>query len=344
MPRIPNHAAAIAWLLGIIFIVKGVPAFAGQRATEEFLSALEMDESQIVELAEGQPVIYALSENSPDEIAAGIAWYLPIPLARVAGHLRTNNPDFLDVDVAAHGMLTKRGAADALSSLVLPDEEAEALLDAELGDKFNLSSHEIESFKTLKRSFNGPPRAIRDAFEQRYREMLFNRFEAYRRAGTHAIAPYARGKNLNSWPSVELHQAASASTILARYFPDLYKAWINYPAPLPPGADETFPWVEKNVQGRLAAILRHRVNYDWNGGTLVLTREFYASHSYNASQWITGCMAYRDGTVVFQQVRSYTDQVAGIASDIKHLIGRQLLNDKMRQSFNRLCAALGRCR
>lgn len=174
--------------------------------------------------------------------------------------------------------------------------------------------------------------------------MLFDRFEAYRRNGIHAIAPYARGKNLHTRPSAELHQAVNASTILARYFPDLYNTWLNYPAPLPPGADEAFPWVEKDVQGRLAAILRHRVNYDWNGGALVLTREFYASHSYNSSQWITGCMAYRGGTVVFQQVRSYTDQVAGIASDIKHLLGRRLLNDKMLQSFNRFCAILGQCR
>jgi len=343
MPRISNHAAAIAWLLGISFIVKGIPAFAEQPAIEEVLSVLGMDESQIVDLAEGQPVIFALSENSPDEIASGIAWYLPIPLAKVAGHLRTDNPDFLDIEVAARGMLTEHGKTDALSSVALSGEEAEALLDAEPGDKFNLSSHEIESFKTLKQSFNGPPRTVRDAVEQRYREMLFNRFEAYRRNGTYAIAPYARGKNLNSSPSVELRQAASANAVLARYLPDLYKAWINYPAPLPPGADEAFPWVEKNVQSRQAAILRHRVNYDWNGGILVLTREFYASHSYNSSQWITGCMAYRDGTVVFQQVRSYTDQVAGIASDVKHLIGRQLLNNKMLESFNRLCAILGQC-
>lgn len=157
MPKIPNHAAAIAWLLGIIFIVKGVHAFAGQPAIEEILGALGMDESQIVALADGQPVVYALSEHSPDEIAAGIAWYLPVPLDKVAGHLRTNNPDFLDVNVAAQGMLAQHGEADSLSSVVLPDEEAEALLDAEPGDKFNLSDYEIESFKTLKRSFNGPP-------------------------------------------------------------------------------------------------------------------------------------------------------------------------------------------
>ncbi|WAK03853.1 hypothetical protein [Methylobacter sp. YRD-M1] len=344
MPRILNHAAIIAWLLGISFIVKGTPAVAEQPAIEEILSVQGMNKAQINELAQGQPVIYALSEDRSDEIAAGIAWYLPIPLAKVAGQLRTDNPDLLDVDVTAHGILMTHNQVDALPPVVLSDEEIEALLDAEAGEQFNLSSDEIESFKTLRRTVSGASdKAIRDTIEQRYREMLFDRFEAYRRDGTHAIAPYARDNNQTVKPSAELDQAANASVILARYFPALHKAWINYPAALPPQTNEVFQWVEKNVQNRPAFILRHHVNYDWNGGALVLTREFYASHSYNASQWVTGCLAYRGGTVVFQQVRSYADQLSGVATDVRHLIGRKLLKNKMLKSFERLCGALRHC-
>jgi hypothetical protein len=47
--------------------------------------------------------------------------------------------------------------------------------------------------------------------------------------------------------------------------------------------------------------------------------------------------------VVFQQVRSYTDQVAGLASDVKHLVGRELLKDKMLKYFERLCGVLKGC-
>lgn len=345
MPRIVNHAAIIAWLLGISFVVKGTPAFADEQPTiEEVLNVLEMDKVQINELAQGQPVIYDLSEGRSDEIAAGIAWYLPIPLAKVAGQLRTDDPDLLDVDVTAHGILMTHSKVDALSPVVLPNEEIEALLDAEPSDQFNFSSDEIEKFKTLKRTLNSASdEAIRDAIEQRYREMLFDRFEAYRRDGTYAIAPYARDNNLSVKPSVELDQAANASIILAHYVPALHKAWINYPAALTSKTNEVFQWVEKNVQNRPAFILRHHVNYDWNGGALVLTREFYASHSYNASQWITGCLAYRDGTVVFQQVRSYADQLSGVATDVRHLIGRKLLKNKMLKSFERLCGALRHC-
>jgi hypothetical protein len=344
MPRKLNHAVAAARLLGTGFILLGVPAFSAPPAVEEVLGVLGMEKDQIAELAQGQPVAYALSENSADELAVGVAWHLPVPLAKVAGHLRLEHPDSLDVDVTAHGMLTEQSGVDSLAPVVLAREDAQTLLDAEPGDEFNLSADEIDSFKTLKNMLRRTPhKAVADALGRHYREILLQRFEAYRRGGTDAIAPYAREEGLDSKPSLELRQAANASAILARYFPALRKAWLHYPQALPPGAGEAFPWVEKNVESRSAAILRHRVHIDWNGGVLVLTREFYASHSYNSSQWITGCLPYRDGTVVFQQVRSYTDQVAGMASGVKHIVGRRMLKDKMLKSFERLCGVLDQC-
>jgi hypothetical protein len=340
MPRKLNHTVIAAWLLGISISQPVTPAFAEPPAVEAVLGVLGMDKGQIAALPQGHPIVYALSEGSNDEIAAGIAWLLPVSLAKVVEHVQLENPDPLDVDITAYGLLTERGGAASFAPVVLSGEETEALLDVEPGDEFNLSAPEIDSFKTLKQM---APKDIEDAVLQHYREILFQRFEAYRRGGTKAIAPYVREENRDSKPSLELRQAAKASAILARYFPDLYKAWLDYPKPLPPGANEAFPWVEKKVESRPAIILRHRISMDWNGGVLVLTREFYAPHSYNSSQWITGCLAYRDGTVIFQQVRSYTDQVTGIASNVKHIFGRRLLKDKMLKSFNRLCGALGQC-
>lgn len=340
MSRKLNHVV-VAWLLAASFTLQGRPAFAEPPTVEEALRELGMDRSEIAELARGGPVTYALNENSDAELAMGIAWYLPVPLEKVARQLRQNNPDPLDFDVIASGALNQIDGAASLASVVLSRKEAEALLDVEPGDEFNLSASEIDSFKTLRQRFSD---VIEDVILQRYREVLFQRFEAYRRGGVHAIAPYAREPGRYSRPAQELRQAATASAALLRDFPALYKVWLHYPESLPSGAEEDFPWVEKTVEGRPAVILRHRVSTDWNGCVLTLTREFYAPHSYNASQWITGCLAYRGGTVVFQEVRSYTDQVTGIASDVKHMIGRRLLKDKMLKSFKRLCGALEACR
>ncbi|MDD5502718.1 MAG: hypothetical protein PHH26_04545 [Candidatus Thermoplasmatota archaeon] len=344
MRRKLKHTIASAWILGIIFILLGIPAFAESPRVEEVLRVLGMDKGQIAELAQGQPVAYALREGSADELAVGLVWYLPVSLDKVTGQLRLEDTDPLDVDVTAHGILTEHSGASSLAHVVLSKEEAQALLDAEPGDEFNLSAHEIDKLKAFKETLKRTPqRAIEDAAGEHFREILLQRYKAYRRGGTNAIAPYARKESTDSKPSLELRQAANASAILSHYFPALHKVWLDYPKALPPGVSEVFPWVEKNVEGRPAAILRHRININWNGGVLVLTREIYALHSYNSSQWITGSLPYRGGTVVFQQVRSFTDQVAGVASDVKHIVGRELLKDKMLKSFDRLCNVLGQC-
>jgi hypothetical protein len=259
----------------------------------------------------------------------------------VAGQLRPQDPDLLDVGVTAHGLLTEHSGADSLASVALSEEDAQALLNARPGDEFNLSANEIDKLKMFKQTLKRTPyRAIEGAAGEHFRDILLQRYEAYRRGGTDAIAPYARKEGGESKPSLELRQAANASPILSRYLPVLHKAWLDYPRAMPPGAREVFPWVEKTVEGRPAAILRHRINMDWNGGVLVLTREFYTPHSYNSSQWLTGCLPYLDGTVVFQQVHSFTDQVAGVASHVKHIVGRKMLKDKMLKSFERLDSQL----
>jgi len=243
MPRKLNHS--VAWLLGISFILLGIPSFA-EPSAEEVLGVLGMDKGQIAQLAQGQPVVYALSEGRTDELAIGVVWYLPVPLAKVAGHLRLEYHDSLDVDVTAHGMLTEHGGAGSLAPVVLSEEVAQDLLNAEPGDELNLSAHEIDSFKTLKKTLKRTPyRPVRDEVEQHYREILFKRFKAYRRGGTNAIASYSREESLDSKSSLELREAANASAILARYFPALSKAWLDYPKTLPRGAVEVFPWVEK---------------------------------------------------------------------------------------------------
>jgi len=118
MPRKLNHAAAVAWLLGICFILLGIPAFAEPPGVEEVLGALEMDKGQITELAQGQPIANALSEHSADELAEGVVWYIQVPLDKVVSQLRLDNPDLLDDDVTALGLLTEHGGASSLAPIV----------------------------------------------------------------------------------------------------------------------------------------------------------------------------------------------------------------------------------
>ena len=117
MPRKLNHATAIEWLLGLCFILPGIPAFAEPPEVEKVLGALEMDKGQIAEQAQGQPIAYALSEDSANVLAEGVVWYIQVPLDKVVSQVRLENPDLLD-DVTALGLLTEHGGASSLASIV----------------------------------------------------------------------------------------------------------------------------------------------------------------------------------------------------------------------------------
>ena len=117
MPRKLNHATAVAWLLGLWFILLRIPAFAEPPGVEQVLGVLGMDKSQIAELAQGQPIAYALSEHSADELAEGVVWYIQVPLNKVVSQIRLENPDLLD-DVTALGLLTEHGGAYSLAPIV----------------------------------------------------------------------------------------------------------------------------------------------------------------------------------------------------------------------------------
>ncbi len=321
-------------LIGIGLILSSGMALADPPTAEEVFTLQGVSGQQIGELAQGQAIAYPLRAGSADELSAGIALYLPVPLSKLIHRLQPGDIK-VDVDVITYGILSSHAGAHGLGDWAVTAEEAQALLEFVPGDEFNLSAQEIDGFQALKRTQG---KKLADLAGQYYREILFRRFEAYRLGGVGAIATYAREETLDSSPALELRQAANESKLLAQYFPALSKAWLDYPATLPPGMAEHFMWVRKTVENEPTAILRHVVSTHWNTGLLIVTREFYVEHSYNSSQWITLCLPYRNGTVLFQEVRSFSDQVTGLGGDVKHLIGQEVLKNKMLKTWERFRA------
>ncbi|MFM8332863.1 MAG: hypothetical protein ACKN9T_14360 [Candidatus Methylumidiphilus sp.] len=300
---------------------------------EEVLARVGVPQDQIADLESGKAISWQFKENSEKELADGIAVYVAAPLAKVVGYIKKGNFAGLDTTLVAKGEIPDGATVAAFKAFSLSAEEAQDLQEVEAGDKFNLSAEEIASFASLKG-------ADKNAVTQRYREILLQRYQAYRQSGLAGVAQYARD-GAPADPAAELRTATErGSELIKSYSADLYEVWLNYPQALPADVSERFFWQSRNVEDRPTAALGHRLTRIADDGALVLQRQYYVGHSYNSSQFVVGALPYHDGALVFYALRSSTDQVAGMGSGMKHSIGRDRMKAEMVKQLQRLRATL----
>ena len=249
---------------------------------------------------------------------------MPAAPPKIIGFIKNKGLASIDTAVTARGTIPTRATLNTFKGFGFSagKDEAANFLAATAGSQFNLSSQE---FQTIKAANSGQT----DAASQTYRKILVQRWQAYRKKGLKGIAPYDRGDGVEANPGEELRKATMDSKVLTHYFPELHKALLNYPSALPAGAEEKFFWLNRNVQSRPTAILVHRVMLNAGTGEVILSRQFYAGHSYNSNQLTIVCVPYRDGSLVFYMNRTFTDQVAGSGSSLKHSIGNEQERDEI---------------
>lgn len=292
-----------------------------------------IDAAQIAQLERGEIVDYDVSETGPKELAVGLAMILPATMPQIVEYIKSGNLTTTESDVIATGPLDGNADVNSFKKFAFTEkqlDEAQSFLNAEPGDKFNLSEPELDSLKSLQAGLeDADNKTLLKAANQKYREILLQRLQAYRKSGLPGIAPYVR-ENGNADPAEELRNEVINSKIWTRYFPGLQKALLNYPAALPANAIEQFLWVNRSIEDRPAAVLNHRVIVNSEAGGIIVSCHFYAGHSYNSSYVIVVGLPYKEGaTLVFYFTRSSTDQITGMGSSFKHLIGREQMKDEM---------------
>lgn len=322
--------------LAIALSLAGWPAvFAATPPTAmEVLTFLEVKPEQVKSLDRGEIIEQAMTEASDKELALDVALYLKAPPTKVAGYLRKGYLDAVDPDVIAQKEFPPDAGPEVFKSFNLatrPSEEIEDLLNAEPGERFNLSAEEIAGFNALREKLEGADKKVQlHEVSQLYREMLWRRFQAYRKNGLAGVATYAHEEGrAPADPGSELRAATQNDLVLSRFYPGIHQAWLRYPADMPAQAEEQFFWLDRKVEGRPTAILGQRIFQENETGSVVAIRHFYAGHSYNSLTLLIGCLPYREGSIVFYTQRISTDQVAGAASELRHVIGRGQMRNHM---------------
>lgn len=304
--------------------------------SQELSQQVGIQQQDLANLNQGEVVNLNVADGPEKELAAGAVIYLPATPSKIISFIKKNkNLTSIDTDVTAQGDIPQQATLDAFKGFGFKagSDEAANFLAATPGSQFNLST---EEFQALQAANPEQP----DAASQAYRKILLQRWQAYRRSGLKGIAPYDRGDGTEANPGGELRTATLESKLLARYFPGLYKAWLNYPAALQAGAEETFLWRNRQVEGRPTAILIHRVILSEGDSSVVLSRQFYAGHSYNSNQLVVACLPYRDGSLVFYGNRTFTDQITGFGSSLKRSIGQEQARSEIAKQLKSLRKAL----
>ena len=291
-------------------------------APAEVAKTLGFSDAEIEQIKGGEIVSKDLKEGSDKELAGVVAAFLRQPLGDLAE--KAINGKFLEADPATQVRFwqPESPTAEQFAGVALgADEKEEAgyFLRAAKGSRLNLSAAEIAQFGKL-----GGAGDVNAGL----RAMLQARYEAYRKSGLQGIAPYARDGKKTVSPGEEV-ALAIREALPGNRLPDYRKALLNYPADGLSQMEQRFCWYKQQVEDRPTFILAHRTSARMKGATLLTEVQYYVGHSYNCNFVIAAGFTVQGGTLVFYMNRTFTDQVAGFASGLRHSIGRQQMLSKV---------------
>ncbi len=298
---------------------------------QEALERLQISAEQRGRLLRDEVISYPVTEYGDRDLAVGLALFIRVSPARLAEYLVSGQLLARDTLILAHGPMpdaSQPAALPAVGFSANERDEAERLLDAAPGTRFNLSPGEIQMFRSLRGS--GGKVSLEQISDQ-YRKLLRDRSQAYQREGLAGIAPYARAGGALTDPAAELKQAIADADRVPGHGPQLRAALERYPAASTPEITNRLYWVRRRVQRRPHFSLLHQMVLAGPEVAVHVERYFYAGHSYNAAQIITGAFGYQDGTVMFATSHFPTDEVLGIINQVKRSVGRSQLRDEMRK-------------
>lgn len=314
---------------------------------DEAAQCLGLSAQQMAEVRAGKIVSTDFPELTDKELAITVAMLVDLPIADLAEAVRgsellESNPNFLlfedlgDEDPSEADFVDVEFDGDEAS-------EIRGLLGAKPGSEFNLSAEEILGFEGLRKRFPGScerdPECPADVVQE-YRRVLLDRLRAYRRGGTEAVAPYARGGGSVASPGEELRTAAQGCALIRDRLPELHRALVDYPRSSIEGFEHRFFWVKQRVRDRPAFVLKHGMLYQRPDALLGVEREFYVGHSYNSLLVMAGCLPLENQTLVFYINRTSTDQVAGVAKDMRHSMGRKHMRAQVVTSLEKIRAEI----
>jgi hypothetical protein len=320
---------ALLWLCSIMLqsalLAPSSVADTSKPNLEEIARAFGFEPAQVEAIRAGETVSGQLESNSDNELALSMAF---LSTHDVGWHLdRLEKSHTSDPSIHAMREMVGDGRA-SLAELEIPAEELDRLAEAEPGMDVNLSSDEITQLREAARTSKKKDEQ-HAAVQSAMREILAGRFAAYKNGGLAALAPYARRRGGESFPSAQLERAFEALRVTSQITPDVYEAMANFPAAPGKNVTSRFTWILHEAQDRLVVALSHVV-FGLNDDRLAaIERRYYVSHTLNSLQVVAVAIPIAEGTAIFYANRTGTDQVTGFGSSVAKSIGRKIMRGEL---------------
>src|SRR5258705_10380774 len=146
-----SRAAALAGLLCLPLPVGAADAPSPDDSQALDIRRLSPDQRR--RLLAGDTIGYQVAETTETELGAGVAMYLPVPLARMAEVLTSPDIVVKDPSISDWGALAPGATVAALAGYKLAGgdvAEAQDAFDAAPAGRLNLSAAEIEAFRAAR--------------------------------------------------------------------------------------------------------------------------------------------------------------------------------------------------
>ena len=297
---------------------------------DQVITLLELDPLVKEKALSGEIVMVDREDSTHKELAIGLLAVIKKPYAHVSDVLKGDRLFQFQPHILEFAQIVgvpDAGKFHAIGYTEADVEEVRTLLAIGPGDLFNLSAAEIARFQQLKAEVEGlGDAALIDIVNDALHELLANRLLRYQEVGLDGIAHYQRSGGNTSSPAEELDSATRAMADLQLFAPNFHSILERFPDSGIQEVQHRFYVFKLNIAGRPGFVLAHRVYFFGDQLTLAAERHIYAPHFYNSLQIVAGLMPYEDYTVVFYSGRTYTDQVTGFGSGIKHSVGGKALS------------------
>jgi hypothetical protein len=334
-----------AMLLGIVISV--APAGAAEpMSASQVARALGFDRAAEQKLLAGEVVTAELEETTAKQLAVAIGMLIKGDSDALAAAVLDGQTLHANPAILGFGQIDPGAPEAGLAGVAYTAEEVEEvrrLLQAQAGDEFNLSAEELASLHRATAQLDpqraGDPEVVQ-AVSEAYRSILLDRLQAYLARGIAGIAPYQRDGGASD-PAEDLRAAAESSQLLQQAAPDLYRGLADFPEGQPADVRQAFFWIKEVANDRPVFSLNHRMVQRRPDGVILLSRTFYAGHSFNASLSGAGVLPVQSGNAVFYTNRTASDQVAGFMQAMRHELGRGMMRDALIESFRAIRTRFG---